>query len=195
MTLPGWAKWRLRELTPELAEEIAEAFRRGATVKIAAGLIPVPPGVLRRWLAEGEHELNTIYENGKGQPGECGLLYELCAKAAAEYLQKRVRDVSTADKDSEWRAASWLLERRDDEFNPASRVEVTGEGGGPIAVEGRAVVGLADVLAVARELGVGHLFGLGTGDTRGALPGADEVLPDPPVDQPAAVPLPDVQRS
>lgn len=77
-----------------------------------------------------------------------------------------------SDRLLELAARLWLPEGRE-------RLEVTGEGGGPIQIEGKAVVGLADVLELARQLGVGAAVGLDAGAARGALPAASDVLPDP----------------
>lgn len=189
MSRASWKTWRRKQITPELVEELAGYFRAGATPKIAAGRIGVPAGVLRMWLREGEAQLEELYDREVGYPEQEGLLYDACAKATAEYLMQHVETISDPDG-RDWRASSWLLERRDDEFNPASRLEVTGHEGGPIAIEGKAVVGLADVIALAKGLGAGHLVGLDAGDTLDALPGPAPVLPDPsdPVGTASAVP-------
>lgn len=67
------------------------------------------------------------------------------------------------------KASGYLTER--------TTVELTGDGGGPIEVEGRAVVGLADVVRLASELGLGDLVGLGAGDPGGELAAAPHLLP------------------
>jgi len=181
-------------LTQDLVDELAEHFRKGATVKIAAGRIGVPAGVLRMWLREGERQLTDIYAADVGYPEQEGLLYHDCAKATAEYLAERVEYVTDAAKDDEWRASSWLLERRDEDFNPASKVEVSGPEGGPIVHEGRSISGIVDLIAFAESIGAGHHLGLPNGGSPGgALPAAAALLPDPsgdlaPADAPAGVP-------
>jgi hypothetical protein len=175
-------------------DELAGHFRKGATVKIAAGRIGVPAGVLRMWLREGERQLEEIYGSDVGYPEQEGLLYHDCAKATAEYLAEHVGTVSDPGT-AEWRASSWLLERRDEDFNPAAKVEVTGSEGGPIVVEGKAIVGLADVIALARATGQGHLLGLDDGDSPGALPAARALLPVAAEPEPAASAVPDLPGS
>jgi hypothetical protein len=118
-----WRTWRRRDLNQGLVDELAKHFRAGATVKIAAGLVGVPPGVLRMWLREGEKQLAEIYDSDVGYPEHEGLLYAECAKATAEYLADRVSTI-TEPGDAEWRASSWLLERRDEDFNPAAKVDI-----------------------------------------------------------------------
>jgi len=162
----------------DLVDELAEHFRQGATVKIAAGRIGVPPGVLRMWLSVGEEQLSDIYAADVGYPEQEGLLYFECAKATAEYLAEHVGTVSDPTDAPDWRASSWLLERRDEDFNPASRVEVSGPESGPIQIEGKTLVGIADIVALYCATGQGHLLGLGEGDAQAALPSAGDVLPD-----------------
>ena len=173
-----WRSWRRKLLTQELVDELAGYFRQGATVKIAAGRIGVPAGVVRGWLREGEKQLEAIYAADAGYPELEGLLYHDCAKATAEWLAAKV-DAVNEPGDADWRASSWLLERRDEDFNPASKVEVTGVEGGPILYEGKAVVGWADLIALAERTGQSHLIGLPGGGGQDALPVAREVLPDP----------------
>lgn len=193
-----WGRWQAKRITPELVEELAEYVKLGCSLKIAAKRAGIPAGILRRWYRAGEEEIQAIYEAETGYPSQVGLLWEALHKAAGEVAAELIADLrlAGAGKESAPGSSGWLLERLEEDFAPAAaRVEITGSEGGPIAVEGRAVVGLADVLAVARELGVGHHFGLDAGDPPSALPAPRAVLPDPPVDQPAAVPQPDVQGS
>ena len=180
----SWHTWNRKQITPELIEELAGYYRQGATLKIAAGKIGVPPGRLRMWLVEGEREVDAIYEAENGHPGHFGLLYDACVQAVAGYLLDRVDEIT--DAEAEWRAAGWLLERRDEEFNPAQKVELTGAEGGPIQLEGKAVVGLADVIALVQKLGYADRYGLDAGDSGRGLPVASALLPDSAADLSAA---------
>jgi hypothetical protein len=182
--------WQLRQVTPELVEELASYFSKGATVKIAAGKIGIPPGRLRMWLAEGEREIDSIYEDKTGEPTELGSLYDECVKAVAGYLLERVDTLTEAD--AGWQAAGWILERRDEDFNPAAKVEVSGPQGGPIEHEGRTISALVDVIAFAQGIGAGHFLGLDAGDPERALPAAETLLPDPPAPERPAEPSADV---
>jgi len=175
----------------DLVDELAEHFRQGATVKIAAGRIGVPPGVLRMWLSVGEEQLSDIYAADVGYPEQEGLLYFECAKATAEYLAEQVGTVTDPGL-GDWRNASWLLERRDDEFNPASKVEVTHEQSGPSQIQGVPVVGIVDVVRLYVESGQGHLLGIGAGDADKALPPAGEILSGAGLGERAADRAPDV---
>jgi hypothetical protein len=75
-------------------------------------------------------------------------------------------------------------------YGDKTKVEISGPDGGPIELEGKAVVGLADVVAFATRIGAGHLLGLDAGDPGHALPAAADVLPDPADGEPAASVLP-----
>lgn len=192
---PSWGNWQRKEITAKRIDEIAGYFAQGATVKLAARRAGIPAGVLRRWLAAGEENITSIYDSERGVPEAEGLLYEACEKARGAFVDELVQKLreAGAGKESSPGAAGWLLERLEsDEFGLASRLEISGQGGAPILVEGKAVVGLADVVALARELGQGHLFGLDGGSSQPGLPAASEVLPDPVESEPAAVALPDV---
>jgi hypothetical protein len=173
-----WRSWRRKLLDQDLVDELAGYFREGATVKIAAGRVGLPPGVLRMWLREGENQLSEIYGKDVGYPEQEGLLYVACAKATAEYLAAHVGTVSDPG-DAEWRASSWLLERRDEDFNPAAKVEVSGPEGGPIVVEGHTIVGWADLIELAERTGQGHLIGLAGRSDGADVPGSQKVLPAP----------------
>jgi hypothetical protein len=146
----------------ELVDTLAEHFRKGATVKIAAGLIGVPPGVLRMWLIEGERQLADIYAADVGYPEHEGLLYLECAKATAEYLAERV-GVVTDPQESDWRSSSWLLERRDEDFNLAAKVDITSHSTVEVVQHDR------DVIA-AELLALGFVVPVSPGETPALLP-------------------------
>lgn len=177
-----WARWSRKKITADLCERLASYIREGCTLKIAAEREGIPRSVIRSWYEAGEREVAEIYEQERGYPSHVGMLYLALTQAAADLKARLVRDLLEAGtgRDSSPGSAGWLLERIEKDFAPAAaRVEVSGPSAGPLVVEGRAVVGLADVIALAKELGAGHLFGLPDGSTRDALPAASEVLPDP----------------
>ena len=184
----AWDLYYRKRITPELTATIAEHFRKGATDKIVAGLVDLPRGVIRHWLSEGEAQLELAPE----ERGPESLVFVAVQKAKAEYLMDQVKGVNAMN--DEWRANAWLLERRDEEFAAPRKVEISGPDDGPILVQGQAVLGLADIVSLAGQLGVGHLFGLPGPDSQPALPEPAEVLPDSGQREPAAVPLPDVSR-
>jgi transposase-like protein len=191
---PGWSAIRLRQVDQEFCNEIAGHIAGGATIKQAARLMDVPAGVLRRWLADGADMLMQAYEQKRVGPvlEPEGLLYVTVERAAGKRATDLIGEIAKASKDDEWRAKAWLLERLEaEEFGDTKHVDVTvGGGGAPIAVEGRAVVGLADVVAFVRQIEQEHLLGLDREDPRGELPAAGDVLPDPAGDQPPTSDVP-----
>lgn len=101
---------------------------------------------------------------------------EVSAEAREAIANHRMEQWAKVDDSPQVRIAYAKAESK--RYRQAERLELTGGGGGPIAVEGRAVVGLADVIAFAREIGAAADLGLDAGDPRGELPAASEVLPD-----------------
>ena len=194
-----WGNWQRKEITRERIHEIAGHFRGGATVKGAARASGVPAGILRRWLGAGEQNITDLYDSEKDiLPEPEGHLFEACEQARGEFvgeLTQKLREAG-AGKESSPGSAGWLLERLEsDEFGLASKLEISGQDGAPIMLEGKAVVGLADVISLARELGSGHLFGLDAGDSQRALSAAPNLLPDPSEPLGSAESPPDVQGS
>src|SRR5262245_54859913 len=88
-----------------------------------------------------------------------------------------------------------LLGRSAGLFVERKEIEISGREGGPIELEGHAIVGLADVVAFARSIGASDSLRLDAGDSRPALPAAEEVRPDPPGDLDAASVLPAARQS
>lgn len=181
-----WRTYRRQEITAAFCERAATLYREGKTDKQVARFMGIPPSMWRAWLEAGENqtiELQTVEGGDEMRMLPEALLWEAVAPAIAE------RDSSLARKVDD---PKWMLERMaPDEFGPAAqRVEVSGPDRGPIAVEGRAVVGLADVVRLALETGQGHLLGLPAGLAGELVPAAADVLPDPPGSEPAAGPLP-----
>ena len=97
----------------------------------------------------------------------------LASRVARGHFADRMAEAwAMAENASDSMRIAWLKR-----WQPAfggQRVEVTGADGGPVemSVEGRAVVGLADVVRLAEELGVGVGVGVDAADSRGELPAA-----------------------
>lgn len=192
--MSSWGRWEPRRITPDLVATLAEQIRLGLTPKLAAKSAGIPPGIFRRWLEDGRKELETIYDDERGYPSQTGMLWLEVSKAEAERAQTLLSGVKTAGKQDEWRNLAWILEKTErEEFGDRVEVQHTGPDGGPIEVEGRAVVGLADVIALAERLGAGDHLRLDAGDSQAALPSASEVLPDHREPQSATEPPADVE--
>jgi hypothetical protein len=187
-----------------LVDELEVLFRSGETIKGAARHVGVPKGVLQRWFDAGEENVAAMYAAEGGTPSVQATLFLRCEKARAEYVSalRAQLDAAGAGKDSSPGAAGWQLERLEaDEFGTQTRLEIAGKDGAPIVHGGVVIGGLTSAIALARELGLEHHLGLDPGLPRGALPPAQEVLPDHADSEssnggsanaePAAVPLPD----
>jgi len=177
-----WRAARREKITSAFCEKLTGLIAEGATIKQSARMMGVPPGVLRLWLAEGAEQVHGVYESDTLDRVVLpeGKLFLAVEKAIGKRGAELVKEIRYAMKDGEWRSRAWLLERLEaDEFGDKKQLEVSGPEGAPIALEGRAVVGLADVIAVARELGLGDRLGLDTGGASRELAPLADVLPDP----------------
>lgn len=76
------------------------------------------------------------------------------------------------------------------DYEDRSKLEISGPDGGPIAIEGKAVVGLADVVAFARSIGYGPPNGLDGADAGDVVPPPRPLLPGAADDQRPAGVLP-----
>lgn len=97
------------------------ALRNGSTERAAAAMAGVSRGTIARWIDADE---------GKQVEEEA---------ARQEYLDSLRGEVDYAARTKErdaWKAAAWLLERRDpDQWKQRTSSELTGAAGGPMRVE------------------------------------------------------------
>ena len=87
--------------TPERAEKVVEAVRRGLTLKLAASCAGICYDTLNRWRLKGCDEPGTKYSK----------FCEALEMAKGEAALKMVDCISEAAT-SDWKAATWLLSRR-----------------------------------------------------------------------------------
>lgn len=135
---------RVTLLTEEVHKAMVGYLRGGATVKAAALAAGIDKGRHYEWVSRGRRYQERLWEN----PDDTDdfeeyfrLYYVETTKAQAQpqvraalVLADLMRDGH--DDSIRLRAATFLLERRDpDEWGRNSRVEVTGDGGGPVQVE------------------------------------------------------------
>jgi hypothetical protein len=136
----------------------------------------------RRWEFRallGEEEFEAAYLEARGRDPE-QIRAEL-RRRAIEGIDEPVfyqgEEVTTVKKYSDS-----LLGKMADAYLPEFSRQGSGDGnmdGAMIAVERRVVVGIRDVVGLARELGVSLDGELDRGSPRGELPAASPLLPDP----------------
>ena len=185
MSAPLPAQRRRRRLTREARDAFLEAVGAGWTVTHAAERA----GHSRQRFYEERHahEAFAAQWDEAIEAGTQVLENELHRRALEGYdedtfdgsgqLIRRVRRYSPA------LLIFSLKARRPDVYrdNVSQRLEVTGAEGAPLQLEGRAVVGIADVVQLAIETGQGHLLGIPGLDAAAAgreLPAAGDVRPD-----------------
>ena len=101
---------RPSSLTDERREAAERALATGAPLSVAAAAADVSPRTLSRWLEDGlvvRRELVAVPEPGEPSAGGGGALRE----DDVGIERALVGAVLTAAK-TDWRAATWLLERR-----------------------------------------------------------------------------------
>lgn len=96
---------RKLKLTPELQTQITQLIQSGITIEVAARAVGITPASYYLWMKEGEADHKEGKQTVKSE------FFEAVFKATSlseiflvQIIQKQAP--------SDWRAASWLLERR-----------------------------------------------------------------------------------
>jgi len=113
--------------TPELTERICEDLRRGLTFKMACEGAGITAAAGHEWVRRGSVDL----EAGRTVTRYAEFA-EATTRARSDCLASLVSTVRTAAV-TDWRAAAWMLERRDPD-GWSRRTEVSGPDGAPIQV-------------------------------------------------------------
>jgi hypothetical protein len=113
-------------LTEALQAEFVALLGRGHYLNHACDLLQVPSVTVWEWMKRGETEIR------KGYPDEPYARFYRAVKAAQGTLIDECLQVIRGGEDR-WQAAAWLLERKfPDWYAERKRLELTGEGGGPV---------------------------------------------------------------
>ena len=113
---------RPTDCTPELTAALCDELKLGMTIRAACQHVGIDDSTYRKWMMRGE--------DGE----EPFVTFRTAAtRAKADGIRALVVTVRKAAKD-DWRAAAWMLERREPE-EWSKRTEVTGASGGPIQIE------------------------------------------------------------
>jgi hypothetical protein len=137
---------RPMKLTATVRETICGAVERGATFETACEANRIAASTGWEWLSRGMGR-----DPDRPSTPEFAEFAEALTRARAKAEQREVELILKAAED-DWRAAAWMLERRNPARygrNPVQRVEVALEHG----TKPRGV-NLHDVLRVAREQGL-----------------------------------------
>lgn len=142
-------------------------------------------------VAEGKTISQIAHLTGRSTTGTNQALlavpedYEEAKERRRDYLRSIQWDVGTNSEHKDFRffhdklSLIHLPEYREairESISPPATVP-------PLVLEGgRRPVSIADVAQLASELGIRIAIGVDGGDARGALPAAEDVLPDPPPD-------------
>ena len=139
---------RKTKLTPELQDKIEKALSAGNYVETACAYAGISVATFYNWLNEArKDDAEPIYVE----------FLEATERARAVSEMRNVQIVQNAamgddDKDPDWRAASWFLERAfPRKWGRQERVELSGAEGGPINVNVDARKHVMDLLGLNRE--------------------------------------------
>lgn len=128
-------------LTPELREKIAASVREVKYLSFAAQSEGINPRTSERWMKLGKLHEENAHPEGDSCTTSCEpdlvafrTFFISIKKAQAEFTKSRMEQITKAGKEPRnWMANAWQLERTmPNEFGLKTRMEHTGEGGGPI---------------------------------------------------------------
>ena len=97
---------RRTSLTPAVSKALCDAMRTGLCLSHAAALVGVSPATVREWIRRGE----GTDDRPEAEP--YATFATATGKARAEGDVAMVAVINSAAEDGQWRAAAWLLERR-----------------------------------------------------------------------------------
>lgn len=121
---PG--RGRPSQFNQERATRLIQAVRGGNYLVTASGFAGISYSTLRRWIQKAEDP---------NAPPEYAIFREELEKARADAEVAALAKIQKAASEGDWRPAAWFLERSfPDRWGrrETSRVELVGEGGGPI---------------------------------------------------------------
>jgi hypothetical protein len=128
-------------------DRICQALATGATRTVAARYGGLDESTYYRYVRDGRQ----ILDEGRAPDGEperlMVSLVERIEEAEVEAELRLLGNIAKAGNEGDWRASAHILARRwPDRWADRSKLEVTGEGGGPIGVETNGT-GVLDILA------------------------------------------------
>ena len=143
---------RPTDCTPELTAALCAELRLGMSIRAACQHVGIDDSTYRKWMmrgADGEEPFVTFRTEA--------------TRAKADGIRALVATVRKAAQD-DWRAAAWILERREPD-DWSRRTEITGASGGPVQVDMTALVTQAATAANALPDSALGIPDLRNGDT------------------------------
>lgn len=130
----------------ERAERLINAVRAGNYYATAAAYAGISYSTLRRWILKSEDA---------DAPPEYIAFREALEKARADAEVAALAKIQKASNEGAWQAAAWYLERSHPDRwgkREQNRLEITGEGGGPVRVVGGFEMDVSGMSALAQRL-------------------------------------------
>ena len=135
-------------ISPEVTARVADGIREGLPFKLACERAGFVDTTGYQWIRMGEDD----ERQGRAETPHAAFRRAV-TRARTDLFESLVKTVKTAAK-KDWRAASWILERRDPDAW-SRRTEITGAEGGPIAtVDLTAQLDAALKARSSRDLGI-----------------------------------------
>lgn len=121
-------------LTDESVNRLCEAiYPQGADNDTACAAAGIPRASFYRWQARGRELIDSGERPRNEMDRRCVALVQRVDEARANAELAALTIIQAAARRGTWQAAAWWLERtRPDRYALRGRVELTGEGGGPV---------------------------------------------------------------
>lgn len=133
---------RPTDCTPELTAALCAELKLGMSIRAACQHVGIDDSTYRKWMMRGDdgEEPFVTFRTAATQAKSDGV----------RALVVTVRKAATSD----WRAAAWILERREPD-DWSKRTEISGPDGGPVQVQSLAAEIAAQLATVSdKEVGI-----------------------------------------
>lgn len=144
--VPQGQRGRPSVFNQERADRLLQAVRGGNYLETAARYAGISYATLRRWILKADDP---------SAPEEYREFKEALEKARADAEVAALAKIQKAASDGAWPAAAWYLERSwPDRWGKrdTSRIELVGEGGGPVQIVAGIEINASGMNALAQRL-------------------------------------------
>jgi transposase len=120
---------RPTKLTPERMEQLVNLVRAGNYIEQACCAVGISKSSYYVWKARGEEDKEA------GNDTEYSQFMDAMNRAESEAEALCITTITKAEKDGDWRAAAWKLERKNHQrWGPVQRTTVKAEHSGEIKI-------------------------------------------------------------